>query len=177
MAEDRRPKGKAQAAAQTPETSTPYVIIAMANASRAAVLRSVAQELTEDVVLAPDGATAKQLISRRGAPRLLITDLSLPTIDGFALVRQLRQTTPKHRSARIVLSAHEALRTAARDLADSLGIAKVLRLDTDRTALRSAVGAAFNDVGEPRPTAAPAACEPAVKRSSTEETATSYEEL
>src|SRR5262245_56979786 len=139
MAEER-PKGKSHATDPAP----PYVIIAMANANRATVLRSVALELTEDVALAADGATAKQLFSRRGAPRLLITDLSLPTIDGFALVRQLRQSAAKQRSAVIVLSAHEALRTAARDLADSLGIAKVLRLDTDRPALRAAVTAAYN---------------------------------
>lgn len=172
MAEDRQ-KGKAQTA-HTAETPTRYVIIAMANASRAAVLRSVALEVTDDVALAPDGATAKQLISRRGPPRLLITDLSLPTIDGFALVRQLRQTTPKHRSAVIVLSAHEALRTAARDLADSLGIAKVLRLDTDRPALRAAVGAAFNEVGDAR--AAAASCETGAKRPSTDDAA-GYEDL
>jgi diguanylate cyclase (GGDEF)-like protein len=174
MADDR-PKGKAPtAAAHSPETPTPYVIIAMANDNRATLLRSVALELTEDVALAPDGAAAKQLIARRGPPRLLITDLSLPTIDGFALVRQLRQTTPKHRSAVIVLSAHEALRTAARDLADSLGISKVLRIDTDRPALRAAVAAAFHEVGEARPAAVPS--EPAPKRPSVDDGA-GYEEL
>jgi GAF domain-containing protein len=174
MAEDR-PKGKAQTAAHPPQTPVPYVIIAMANAARAALLRSVALEVTDDVALAADGATAKQLIARRGAPRLLITDLSLPTIDGFALVRQLRETTPKHRAAVIVLSAHEALRTAARDLADSLGISKVLRIDTDRPALRAAIGAAYNDVGE-TPHAAPAPCEAApAKRPAAEEPG--YEEL
>jgi diguanylate cyclase (GGDEF)-like protein len=116
-----------------------YVLIAMANATRAAAIRSVALELTEDVAVAPDGAAATQLISKRGAPRLLIADLSLPALDGFALVRHIRQHTRKNRSAVIVMSAHESLRVAAQDLADSLEIASVLRLDADRAALRSAM--------------------------------------
>jgi diguanylate cyclase (GGDEF)-like protein len=127
-----------------------YIIIATANATRAAALRSAAAELTEDIIVAPDGAAATQLMSRRGAPRLLITDLSLPTLDGFALVRQLRQLSAPPRSAVIVLSAHESLRTAARDLAEPLGIANVLRPDTDRAALRAAIATAYNDVVEDR---------------------------
>ena len=127
-------------------TSAAYVVVAMTNASRAAAFRTAALDLTSDVVLASDGTAAKQLISRRGAPRLLITDLSLPATDGFALVRHLRQAAPKSQSAVIVLSAHEALRSAARDLSESLGIAKVLRPDTDRPALRAALAAAWEEV-------------------------------
>jgi diguanylate cyclase (GGDEF)-like protein len=141
-----------------------YVMIAMANSSRAATLRNAVLELTDDIALATDGTAATQLMSRRGPPRLLITDLSLPTLDGFALVRQLRQTTPKSRSAVIVLSAHESLRTAARDLADSMGIASVLRIDTDRPALRAAIATAFNSAGDcdaPAPKAEDVSTQPA----------------
>jgi diguanylate cyclase (GGDEF)-like protein len=129
----------------------PYVLIAMANTVRAAALRTAALDVADDVVLAADGAAATQLISRRGAPRLLIADLSLPTLDGFALVRHLRQTAPKARTAVIAVSAHDALRAAARDLAESLGIAKVLRLDADRPTLRAAISAAYAEVTDTRP--------------------------
>ena len=114
------------------KTQDQYVMIAMANASRAATIRNAVLELTDDVALAADGTAAAELMSKRGAPRLLITDLSLPALDGFALVRQLRETAPQSRSAVIALSAHESLRTAARDLADSLGIASVLLADPGR---------------------------------------------
>lgn len=129
----------------------PYVLIAMSNTSRAAALRTTALEVADDVVMASDGAAATQLMARRGAPKLLIADLSLPTLDGFALVRHLRQSAPKTRSAVIVISAHETLRAAARDLADTLGIAKVLRFDTDRPTVRAAIASAFNDTADERP--------------------------
>ena len=134
-----------------PIEAHPYVLIAMANAARAAALRTTTLELADDVVMATDGAAATQLMARRGAPRLLIADLSLPTLDGFSLVRHLRQSAPKTRSAVIVVSAHETLRAAAKDLADALGIARILRLDADRGTLRGAIAAALNEPGEERP--------------------------
>ncbi len=147
----------------TPGASSGYVLIAVSNAGRAAAFRSAAAELAADVVVASDGAAAKQVIARRGAPRLLLADLSLPAFDGVALVRHLRQAAPPTRASAIVVSAHEALRSAARDLSESLGIAKVLRPDMDRAALRATLAAAWEEVAE-RPVAAPPSRpEPSVK--------------
>jgi two-component system, chemotaxis family, CheB/CheR fusion protein len=43
-----------------------------------------------EVATAPDGAEALDLMRRR-RPDLIITDLSLPGIDGFALIARIRQ--------------------------------------------------------------------------------------
>jgi diguanylate cyclase (GGDEF)-like protein len=137
-------KGRAPEAQQ-------YVLIAIANTVRATAMRTAALEVAADVVMAADGAAATQVMARRGAPKLLIADLSLPTLDGFALVRHLRQNTPKNRAAVIVVSAHETLRAAARDLSESLGIAKILRLDTERSVVRAAIASAFHEVADERP--------------------------
>ena len=68
-----------------------YVLIAVPSASRAATWRQVAMETGHPVVVVRDGDEAQAQITSRGVPALLVTDLSLPKLDGFTLVRNLRQ--------------------------------------------------------------------------------------
>jgi len=116
-----------------------YVLVAIVNAGRASAVRNLALEFCPNVVVVRDGQDAIQHLDRSGAPRLLITELSLPRVDGFAVLRHLRRTTAVTRSAAVVVSSHESLRGAAMKLAESLGISQILPLDADRGALRRAI--------------------------------------
>jgi diguanylate cyclase (GGDEF)-like protein len=140
-----------------------HVLVATLNVKRAATYRTLLLELGYDVHVARDGEEAQQLAARYGAPLLLITDVSLPKLDGLMLIRHLRREAPKDRLGVIVVSAHEPLRATARQLADSLGIARILPADADRVALRDAIQAARPDLAAAlsRPAPAEVAAHPA----------------
>ncbi len=123
-----------------------YVLIAMPNANRATAFRAAITAGTFDTVVVRDGEEARQTLTDRGAPMLLILDLSLPRVDGFELLRELRQRATAGESGAIVVSGHSAVRAAARRLSDTLGISRVLPFDVDRPALREAVDATLNDL-------------------------------
>ena len=145
-----------------------YILIAMPNVNRGAAYRAVVSEAAYDTVLVRDGEEAKQELARRGPPALLILDLSLPKVDGFELLREVRKQSSRAQTAAIVVSGHAPIRAAARRLAESLGIAKVLPFDVDRPALREAIDAALreNAAGRgpdtPKPIAQVEASEPTV---------------
>lgn len=143
--------------------STPYVLIAISNVTRAAAFRHVANEsLRLETIVVRDGDDAVQAMSRRGWPALLIVDLSLPRVDGFTVVRRVRRGTPDPQTHIIVVSAHESLRVAARELSPSLGISGILPLDVDPATLRSMIFAGLDPSREERavPAAPPDTREP-----------------
>ena len=92
----------------------------------------MALEFCSSVVVVRDGQDAVEHIDRTGPPRLLINELSLARVDGFGVLRHLRSIAAGVRSSAIAVSSHDAFRTAALKLADSLGISKILPLDADR---------------------------------------------
>ena len=149
-----------------PRQGENYILIAMPNVNRGAAYRAVVSEAAYDTVLVRDGEEAKQELARRGPPALLILDLSLPKVDGFELLREVRKHSSRTQTGAIVVSGHAPIRAAARRLAESLGIAKVLPFDVDRLALREAIDLALRESlaahGTETPkvaTAAPAAIE------------------
>ena len=116
-----------------------YVLVAMPNLQRAAVYRSVTTELGVETVFVRDGQDAQACLVERGAPALLIADLSLPKLDAFALLKYLRRDGQPDRTAVIVVSAYEQLRSAAQAMTESLGITRILTADADRPALVEAI--------------------------------------
>jgi diguanylate cyclase (GGDEF)-like protein len=120
-------------------TSSDYVLVAVVNTSRASAVRNLALEFCPTVVLVRDGQEAIEHMDEVGPPRLLITELSLPRVDGFGVLRHLRRLAPVSRAGAIVVSPHESFRNAARKLTDSLGITKILPADIDRPPLRRAI--------------------------------------
>lgn len=129
--------------------STPYVLIAISNVTRAAAFRHVANEsLRLETIVVRDGDDAVQEMTRRGWPALLIVDLSLPRVDGFTIVRRVRRGAPEPQTHIIVVSAHESLRVAARELSSSLGISGILPLDVDPATLRSMIFAGLDPARE-----------------------------
>jgi diguanylate cyclase (GGDEF)-like protein len=128
--------------------TTSYALIAIPNSTRAASFRPIVSELARtETILVRDGDAAMKEIAERGAPGLLIVDLSLPRIDGFALMRSLRGQGGA--TTRIVaMSAYETLRAAARDLSLPLGIGAVLPLDVTPGALRDGLTSLLSRVEE-----------------------------
>ena len=124
--------------------SAGYILIAIVNTARASAIRNLALDFCPNVVLLRDGQAAIEHLDRAGPPRLLLTELSLPRVDGFGVLRHLRRTTAGARATAIVVSSHDSLRSAAMKLADSLGISQILPLDIERSALRHAVADAMN---------------------------------
>lgn len=59
-----------------------------------------------DVVLATNGREGLQAIGDDPDIRLVITDLSMPEMDGFELIKQIRRTE-SHYTYIIVLTAHD----------------------------------------------------------------------
>ena len=139
-----------------------YVLIALPNANRAALWQQVAKETGHPVVVVRDGEEAQLQISTRGVPGLLVTELSLPKLDPFTLVRNLRQQPRGETTSVIAISAFQPLRAAAKELGQSLNFAKILPADVDQSALRAAIQALVGIVNDaprrrPGPQPAPAA--------------------
>jgi CheY-like chemotaxis protein len=127
------------------------VLIAVPNATRAETWRQVAMESGHPVVVVRDGEAAQAQITMKGAPVLLVTDLSLPRVDGFSVVKTLRQQPRGDASAVIVVSAFQPLRAAAKELGQTLNFARILPADVDQSVARSAIQATVGMVhDEPR---------------------------
>jgi diguanylate cyclase (GGDEF)-like protein len=120
--------------------ANPYVLIAIPNQNRAAAFRqTVADTLALETVVVRDGEEVLQETSRRGWPALLIVDLSLPRIDGFAVIRRLRRQISESDTRIIAVAGHESLRAAARELAAPLAIASVLPFEGNGATLAEAL--------------------------------------
>jgi diguanylate cyclase (GGDEF)-like protein len=133
-----------------------YILIAIPSPARADAIRQLALDLSSNVVVLRDGAEVIRHIDSHGTPALLITDISLPQVDGFEVLRHVRRRAATNACSAVVVSAHEAMRTAARTLAPSLGIANILPFDADRPALREALSGAWLGVQQSAATPPPA---------------------
>jgi len=102
-----------------------YALIAEFDPQQAAIYRRTVEAHGLEAVLVRDGDSAREALWTRGAPALLISDLSLPQADGFSLIADLRRICPPDRTAVLVFSAFAALRAAASNLRGSLGISDV----------------------------------------------------
>jgi diguanylate cyclase (GGDEF)-like protein len=152
------PSATRAARASTQSEST-YVLLALPNTTRGASWRQVAMETGYPVVVVRDGEEAQREIATRGVPALLVTDLSLPRVDGFSVVRSLRQQPRGETTAVIVVSAFQPLRAAAREIGQSLNFARILPSDVDQSALRTTIQAiigTINDTPRRRPDPPPA---------------------
>jgi diguanylate cyclase (GGDEF)-like protein len=117
-----------------------YVLIAVSNTTRGTALKRIATDaLQVDTILVRDGDAALHEITERGAPVALIVDPSLPRVDGFTVIRSVRKQPGKVRTRIVVVSAHDSLRSAARELSSSLEIAAILPLDADPMDLHEAL--------------------------------------
>jgi diguanylate cyclase (GGDEF)-like protein len=102
-----------------------YAVIAELDREWGELCRDAVEAQGVRAIIVRDGHSATRLRQTRGAPVLLITDLSLPHSDGFSLIQDLRQVSPPETTAIIVCSAFAEFRAAASRLRGSLGIFEV----------------------------------------------------
>lgn len=103
----------------------PYALIADLDRQWAESCRVAVEEQRVEAIIVRDGNAAARLLQTRGAPILMIADLSLPYTDGFSLIRDVRQITPPDKTAIIVCSAFAEFRTAALGLRPGFGIFEI----------------------------------------------------
>ena len=97
------------------------------------------------VVLAEDGAQAAQLIEQE-VPLVLITDVEMPNMDGFALTRHVRShPRAAHIAIIMITSADDRLKSAAAEA----GVTLVLGKPYEEAALLACIAQAV--AGSPRP--------------------------
>ena len=87
-----------------------------------------------DVVVTRNGDEAKAMLRRRQLPVLVIANLSLPRLDGFALLAELRRLAgPTGGPPVIVVSSSKELSGAAWNLKERLGVTELLPADAGET--------------------------------------------
>ena len=147
-------------AATARETEFAYVLVADTDVQRtAACVVEAIKAFNVGVLVARDGEEAVGILQRFGPPILLITDLSLPGKDGFAVIEALRDID-RGRAEIIAWSSFRDLREFASNRLAGLSVRilsgsvapAVLRGAIER-ALRSGAGA----TAPPSPSSAPTA--------------------
>ena len=95
---------------------------------------ALAGEYGLEPLVVHDGQAAIDALHSRGLPRLMIVNPSLPKIDGFAVIAELRKLATADRVPVLVTSSFAALRGHATRLQSRLGIAAVFEptIETDR---------------------------------------------
>lgn len=126
-----------------------YALIAEPDLPRASECLSLLAELGLDTVLARDGAEARDVLQLRGPPALLVTELALPKVDGFALLTELRSKSPAPSTAVLVRTAYDELRNMAWPHRERLGIHGFLSRHASASTLREAFRGALE--GQPAP--------------------------
>jgi diguanylate cyclase (GGDEF)-like protein len=125
-----------------------YVLIAEFDPQQTAIYRQSVERHGIEPVLVRDGTAAARVLQSRGAPILLICDLSLPQADGFSVIAELRRLSPPEQSAILVFSAHTALRAAALNLRSTLGIAEVADKNQPPESIVDAIGRTLDRVAQ-----------------------------
>ena len=125
-----------------------YALIAEADAGSAELYRQLISAEGVELVLVRDGAAAREVMLRRGPPALLVCGLSLPRLDGFGLLAELRKLATPQQAPAVVVTGFRELRDAAGRLRDQLGIGALLSkpcsVDNLRRAIKRGLSANFS---------------------------------
>src|SRR5262245_50367725 len=106
-----------------------YVLIADPDPQRAAMLRDMVELGGYDAVVTRNGDEAKAMLRRRHLPVLVVANLSLPRLDGFALLADLRRLAGSSGPPVVVISSSKELSGAAWNLKERLGVTELLAAD------------------------------------------------
>lgn len=96
---------------------------------RASMLRDVIELAGLEVVVTRNGDEAKTMLRRRQMPVLVVANLSLPRLDGFALLAELRRVAGSAAPSVVVVSSSKELSSAAWNLKERLGVSEILAAD------------------------------------------------
>src|SRR5262245_11013411 len=116
-----------------------YAIVADRDLTRALSYRETLEQLHLEAVVTRDGREAMDIMARHGAPLVLVTDVSLPQVDGFGVVKALRQLAPSNRAAVVMMSSFDELRGLASSFQVELGIFDVLHHSISAEEFRSVI--------------------------------------
>lgn len=126
-----------------------YALIADTDAKRADAVSRCLTDRKLTPVIVRDGEQARARLMRDDVPTLLVTNLSLPLVDGFQLLRQLRSLARPHEAAAIAISAFSILSEVAQRLRDELGITTMLAAGATGDEISAAVRHALESVAPP----------------------------
>ena len=133
-------KPRAQALSQ-PEPAPPsdgVILIVEDNRTNALILRTMLQKSGYEAVVATDGAEGVEMADRL-KPRLVLLDLHMPRLDGFAAAAEIRRRAGRHAPAIVAVTANVSSEVHAACLACGFGavLSKPVFLDALAATLRS----------------------------------------
>src|ERR1700722_5838626 len=115
----------------------PKILIVDDNALNRKLLASLLHHEGHETLEAVDGKDALEAV-RRGKPQLVMSDILMPTMDGYEFVRQLRADAEFNETPVIFHTAHYHEREAQR-LAQVCGVARVLAKPSESAEILLAV--------------------------------------
>jgi diguanylate cyclase (GGDEF)-like protein len=121
------------------ERRPPYVLVAEPDQKRAAVYRDLVETVGLEALVTRNGDEAKAMLKRRELPVLVVANLSLPRLDGFALLAELRRVTAAGTPPVLVISSSQELSGAAWNLKERLGVTELLPADATEDQIRDAL--------------------------------------
>ncbi|RYG70937.1 GAF domain-containing protein [bacterium] len=132
----------------------PYLLVVDPSVSRSEQTVAALGEFGLPAHLVRDGDAALALIQTAGAPTVLVTELSLPKIAGFEVIRRLRLLPGGARTRVVILSAIAVMREAAERLWDVLHLHAILSSHASEAEIADAVRPCF-DASSPPPSRTP----------------------
>jgi CheY-like chemotaxis protein len=137
-----RLESKRRAEAVTQQEPAPpsdgVILIVEDNSTNALILRTMLQKSGYEAVVATDGAEGVEMADRL-KPRLVLLDLHMPRLDGFAAAAEIRRRAGRHAPAIVAVTANVSSEVHAACLACGFGavLAKPVFLDALVATLRS----------------------------------------
>jgi PAS domain S-box-containing protein len=123
------------------------ILVVDDNARNREVLRTVLQEEGYRTIEAADGAEGLR-VAELEKPHLVISDILMPTMDGYEFVRQLR-THPTLAHTPVIFHTANYHRLEANNLAEQCGVARVLVKPCSARELLNAVSDVLADAKSP----------------------------
>jgi diguanylate cyclase (GGDEF)-like protein len=117
-----------------------YALIAEPDHRRAALYRDLVEATGLETLITRNGDEAKAMLKRRELPALVIANLSLPRLDGFALLAELKRIAASGTPPVLVISSSKELSGAAWNLKERLGVTELLPTDADEATMRETLG-------------------------------------
>lgn len=90
-----------------PRPRSPVILVVEDDDDNRFMLKTLLEMKGYHVVQARDGQEAAEVLERDPAPQLLLVDLQLPRLNGFALTRRVRQHAQLGRVPIVVVSGHD----------------------------------------------------------------------
>jgi diguanylate cyclase (GGDEF)-like protein len=145
------PAARAEGEERSHTTVASYALIALYDVPRGDLFRQVLGGFCVPVVVTRDGEEARATLALRGAPLILVTETSLPLVDGFTLIEELRFLAPATEAPALLVATSDDLRVMSESLRDRLGISDVLPLPLSADQARVALRRAFDLLARTNP--------------------------